>query len=215
VPATPTFPGGLVTTTELPTTIDGTQPGDGSGTAPARNAQQEKANAELIALEAELGVNPSGSFTDVVTRLNGRLTVRKTADQAVTVQTLTNITDLSFLLAANIDYTFRFLLHDNGGTARGKGYGLTFGGTVTRLTARVALGGTTTTTETLGWIVASAGSVTNAALGSTGNFTSIIEGIIQVGATGGTLQVQARQGTGGTAANLNVLKGSWGELAVN
>jgi hypothetical protein len=119
------------------------------------------------------------------------------------------------VLAANTDYTFKFLIHDNGGTARGKGYGLTFGGTVTRLTARVALGGTTTTTETLGWITASAGSVTNAALGATANFTSIIEGVIQVGATGGTLQVQARQGTGATAANLNVLKGSWGELAVN
>lgn len=173
---------------------------------------------ELLAALTEVGVDPSGSFTDIATRLNGRLTVRKTADQAFTTQTLTNITDLAFALAANTDYTFRFVLHDNGATARGVGYGFTIGGTVTRVTARATIGGLAAAgsdAETVGPIVASGGSVTTAARTSTANFISAVEGIVQMGATGGTLQLQARQGTGTTAGNMNVLKGSWGELAVN
>jgi hypothetical protein len=167
----------------------------------------------IRAIETELGVNPSGNAVDVVTRLNLRQTVKKTADQAITVQTLTNVTDLAVVLAASTDYRFGFTLPFNGATARGVGWGLTFSGTTTRINARVAIGGAAasgTDAETLGWITASAGSVTTAAMASTGNFQTLIEGTIEVGATGGTLQLQARQGTGTTAGNMNVLKAGYG-----
>ena len=170
----------------------------------------------VIEIETELGLTPSGSFADVATRLQSRQTCRKTGDQPFTTQTPANVTDLSLVLAANTDYDFEFVLHDNGGTARGVGYGLTFSGTTTRLTARVNIGGSTapgtssTDASAEGTIQASGGVVTTAARNATSNFITIIRGIIQVGASGGTLQLQARQGTGTTAANMNVLKGSKG-----
>jgi hypothetical protein len=175
-----------------------------------------RAGVELRAVIGDL-ITARGSFVDLATRLNARITVRNTADRTITTTTNTALTDLAFILAPNTDYSFRFvLLHTSAGTARGVGYALTFGGTVTRLGARVVLGGTAASgvdAETVGWLTASGTAFTTAAY-ITANLvtTAIIEGVIQVGATGGTLQLNARQGTGATAANQIVYKGSWGEL---
>ena len=63
---------------------------------------------EVNAVEAELGVNPSASFTDVATRLNAFTTVRKTADQTNTTVTPANVTDMSFPVVSSISYSFEF-----------------------------------------------------------------------------------------------------------
>lgn len=169
----------------------------------------------LLEVQTELGVNPSGSAVDVATRLNLRPTVKKTVDQAFTTQTLTSITDMALVLAANTDYRFGATMHFNGATARGVGWGLTFSGTTTRLTGIARWGGAVAA-ATVGtdsyWentLQASGWTATTATMIATTNFVLTAEGIIQTGATGGTLQWQARQGTGATAGNMNVLKGSF------
>jgi hypothetical protein len=219
VPATATYPGGLVTATELPTTIDGAQPGDGSGTAPARNAQQEKVNAEVIALEAEMGVNPAGSFVDLATRQNARITCRKTADSAaITSTTLVNVTDLSFALAANTDYSFEFFCPHTTGAAMGTGWAVTAGGTVTRILYVVEIFGHTansatgTDTTVVGVATASGTKISNTPTAGLTTTAARIRGSIQQGATGGTLQVQCSRGGGATAVNVVVLKGADGWL---
>lgn len=219
MPATAVYPGGLVSTAELPTTIDGTQPGDGSGTAPARAAQQEQINAEMIALQAELGANVAGSFVDVLARLNARTTVRKTADSSgITSTTLVNVTDLSFALAANTDYSFGFWLPHSAGAAGGSGWALTLGGTITRLIYVVEIfghganSGTGTDAAVTGVATASGTKISNSPTAGLTTTAARIHGNAQMGGTGGTLQVQASRGGGATGVNVVVFKGSDGWL---
>lgn len=61
-------------------------------------------------IEAELGIEPSGSFATLLARLNARITCRKTADQSVANATLVNITDMALPVATTgIDYYFKFV----------------------------------------------------------------------------------------------------------
>jgi len=166
-------------------------------------------------IEAELGVNPRGTFADVVTRLNARTTVRKTADQSFTTQTLANVTDLSFSVLANTDYTFQFVLAFTVGVARGIGLGLT--APAGRVVADVQIGGIAadgTAAATQGVINTSGDVVISAAAAATTESIAIIHGILRPTANG-TLQLQARQGSGGTAVNAVVKQSSWGELVVS
>lgn len=172
-----------------------------------------------LAVEAELGVNPSGSFVDVLTRLNGTLTARKTADQTFTTQTNAAVTDLSFAIAANTDYTFRFVLPYTAGAVRGIGLACTISGTNTRINYGVTIYGHASADGTAaaytGVGTSSGDTVANNPTVGATQAVAVMEGVVQQGAAAGTLQLQARQGAGGTAANAGILKGSHGVLYVN
>jgi hypothetical protein len=83
---------------------------DGTTSATTHPALHNDANDAINKIETELGVNPSASFTDVVTRLNQITTVRKTADQNFTTTTLANVTDLVFPVVIGASYKFEFFV---------------------------------------------------------------------------------------------------------
>jgi hypothetical protein len=222
---TAVYPGALATIAA--NKEDDTDAGDGSDGGVSTSVGDHAAHHnqladELVAVQTELGVDPAGTFVTVAARLNARLTCRKTADQSLTTQTLANLTDLSLVIPASVDITYKFvIMWSIAGTARGTGWSTTFGGTNTSNTTRVAIGGVTATTggtdfETVGSYNAHGTTISNAAtIQANVNFITVIEGIMQVGASGGTLQVQGRQGTGATAANVTIRKGSYGEVYIN
>lgn len=173
------------------------------------------ANDEINAIEATLGTNPQGTFATVAARLAARSTVRLTADSsAFTTQTLTNVTGLSFSVAASQDYYFRFFIPVTLGTARGVGVALTCPASPTSIYYVGRIGNVTATTEGLGYGFASAALVSSAASATT-NGIVIVEGTLSNGVNSGTLQVQLRQGTGATAVNVVAKKGAYGELYLN
>jgi hypothetical protein len=186
------------------TVTDTTHPGD-----------HNNANDAINKIEAELGITPKGTFSDVAARLAARSTVRLTADSsAFTTQTLTNVTGLSFSVAASQDYRFYFMIPVTLGTARGVGVAVTCPATPTGIYYEVRIGNVTATTEGLGYGFASAALVSSAASATTNGLITI-SGILSNGATAGTLQVQLRQGTGATAANVVAKKGAYGEMYLN
>ena len=68
-------------------------------------------------MQTEQGVNPSGSFTDVVTRLGKHLTVAKTGDQTNATTTFANVTDLVFPVSIGQDVRVSFEVMWSTGTA--------------------------------------------------------------------------------------------------
>lgn len=171
--------------------------------------------AAINAIEAQLGLTPSGTFVDVATRLAARTTVRLTADSAgFTTQTLANLTGMSFPVAASSDYYFKFFIPVTLGTARGVGAAVTCPSSPTSIFYRVKIGNVTATTEGIGYGFASGAAVTSAA-SATANGIVMIEGTLANGVNAGTLQVQLRQGTGGTAVNVVAKKGAYGEMYLN
>lgn len=108
------YPGALDTTSLFPQTIvDGTDAGDdtpGSTNVGFLAQLLRDLGDAVVKIETELGPDPSASFADVATRLNGMTTVRKTADQTLTGTTAVNITDLAFPIpaAAGAFYTLDF-----------------------------------------------------------------------------------------------------------
>lgn len=166
-------------------------------------------------IEAELGVGPKGTFADVAGRLAARSTVRLTADSSgFTTQTLANLSGMSFPVAASQDYRFYFWIPVTLGTARGVGAAITVPASVTNIYYRVRISNITSSTEGLGFGFASAATVTSAASATTNGIVEI-DGSVANGANAGTLQVQLRQGTGGTAVNVVAKKGAYGELYIN
>jgi hypothetical protein len=185
----------------------------GTSTTTGVHAQHHNDLSDAVnKIEAELGVNPSASFLDVATRLNMTRTVRKTADETFTTQVLANVADMSFAVAANTDYEFRFVLSYTAGTARGIGLGLTV--PAGRVAAGVTIYGQAADGVAAGWlgvINASADAVISTAAAATTEQVALIEGVLRPTAAG-TLQLQARQGGGATAANAVVKQSSWAEM---
>lgn len=102
-----------------PTALDNfaTTRADSTATA-TTHAGDHNNNADAInKIEAELGINPSASFVDVVTRLNQITTVRKTADQNFTTTTLGSVTDLVFPVVVGGYYKFEFFIVWSAATA--------------------------------------------------------------------------------------------------
>jgi hypothetical protein len=165
----------------------------GTSTTTGVHAQHHNDLSDAVnKIEAELGVNPSATFLDVATRLNMVRTVRKTADESFTTQVLANVADMSFAVAANTDYEFRFV----------------------RVAAGVTIYGQAADGVAAGWlgvINASADAVISTAAAATTEQVALIEGVLRPTAAG-TLQLQARQGGGATAANAVVKQSSWAEM---
>lgn len=211
--ATAIYPAALATATNLPTGIAGT-----NATAGVHANLESQQDAELLAIEAELGADVSGTFANVKTRLDALQTCRKVADQTFSTQTLANVTDMAMVLAANSSYTFEWFIPYAAGTARGIGFGLTLGGTITTLAGMCAIYGNAADGTTAIWsgIINSTGdSVTNSASATSGKQFAKIEGIAVMGATGGTMQLQAKQGNGATSATATVYTGSFGRAYLN
>lgn len=208
-----------------PTTLDAlaTNKGDVtdaiSGAAPGGTAGDHAAHHNALAtavnaIETELGLLPKGTFSTVRARIDARATVRKTADESFTTQTLTNVTSMSFAVAASQDYWFRFFIPVTLGVARGVGVAITCPASPTSIFYEARIGNVTASTQALGYGFASAALVSSAASATT-NGIVVVEGTLSNGTTAGTLQLQLRQGTGATAVNVVAKKGGFGEMYLN
>jgi hypothetical protein len=200
---------------------------DGTSTIPASD-HNDAADA-INKTEAELGINPSGTFADVAARLSARLTCRKTADQTNATTTLANVTDLVLPVATTgLDYYFEFFVPWSSNTA---GVMAWFAVTVPAVTGYVtywteALGGSTTVPTTGGNAATvdqlhnASASVQSAATGGSGaapptaNVIQItrIHGILSNPSATGNIQLQAKAETTGT---ITVKRGAYGELYIN
>lgn len=200
-----------------PTTLDAfaTTRANTDVTDTTHPADHNNANDAINKIEAELGTDPSGTFSTVGGRLAARSTVRLTSDSSgFTTQVLANLTGMSFSVAASSDYWFRFWIPVTLGTARGVGVGVTCPASPTNIFYEARIKNVTATTETLGWGFASAAAIISAASATT-NGIVVVEGSLANGANSGTLQVQLRQGSGATAVNVVAKKGAFGEMYLN
>jgi hypothetical protein len=222
------YPAALDTTTTFPQTIvDGTDAGDdtpGSSNVGFLAQLLRDLGDAAIEIETELGINPSASFVDVATRLNQMVTVRKTADQTMTNQTLNNITDLAFPIpaTAGVAYTFDFTVMWTTTTATsGFGIALTFptlgtGGYVSAYVNHTALAADGAAANFHGVITGASGAdtVLSSAAVATGTvYVSTVRGVLYAGSTAptaGTLQLQGRSEATNNAAVVKV--GSHGIL---
>lgn len=191
----------------------------GLSTSVGHHATQHNNLADAVnKIEAELGINPSGTFADVLARLNARLTCRKSADQAFATATLANVTDLSFAVAASQDYYFKFaVMFTSTTTTSGLALAVTIPASPTAFSYAVSFTSLTgnVATNIQGSAAASAGKVqTASATAAATAYMAIVEGILSNGVNAGTLQLQASEG-GGTVASQTIKKGSYGELYLN
>lgn len=199
-----------------PTTLDSlvTTRADSDATATNHVADHNDANDAINKIEAELGVLPKGTFSNVVGRLNARGTLRISSDQSFTTTTLANVTNMSIAVAASSDYYFKFCIPVTLGVACGAGVAVTCPASPTGLYYRMAIGNVTATTETIGFGFASAAAITTAASATT-NAIILVEGVLSNGANAGTLQLQLKRGSGATGVNVVAKKGGYGEWYIN
>jgi len=177
-------------------------------------------------IELELGTDPGGTFTDVKSRLNARLTCRKTADTTNATTTLANVTDLTLPIGTTgLDYYFMFLVPWSSNTAGVSarfaitfpavtGYGVYWVENAGGGTVLPATGGTAVTFDT----VKTASGTATADVGGTSipgaNVVNIarISGIISNPSATGSIVVQGSAETTGT---ITFKRGAWGEIYIN
>jgi hypothetical protein len=219
-----------------PTTLDAfaTTRADADATATTHPADHNNANDAINKIEAELGTDPSGSFTDVKTRLNSRLTCRKTADQTISSTTaLTNLTDLTLpITTTGLDYWFKFYLvcTSSAGGTNGIRIGLTCPAVTGYIHAQVIIPRTIDPTVAagtaaaalaapadlikIGQITSSGDSVVSDIVPVGVNFGVTVEGILSNPSATGSIQIQGANEV--TTVNGNIIRrGAWGELYIN
>lgn len=208
-----------------PTTLDSlvTTRADTDATATNHVADHNNANDAINKIEAELGLLPKGTFATVRARLDARSTVRKTADETFSTVTPTNITNMSFAIAAGQDYYFKFTVpFTSAATTTGLGLALTSPALTGYLAATVTIPRLLDTAGTapassavyVGQITSSGDSVVaDATPAITVVHIAVVEGILSNPSASGTLQLQAR--TEVAASNIVVKKGAYGELYLN
>jgi len=137
-------------------------------------------------------------------------TVRKTADQTTGLTTLVDVTNLSFPVAANTDYTFDFYILFRQ-DANLSGITLTLNGpaapTYVSWKSQIDL---TTTTSSLSSLTAY-GALHSTANVDTANVnrSARLWGVVRNGTTAGTVTVQFK--TPGSASDMvTIMQGSWG-----
>jgi hypothetical protein len=188
---------------------------------------------ELVAVQTELGTDPSGTFSNVAGRLNARLTCRKTADQTISSTVApTNITDLLLPISTTaLDYFFRFIIvcTSSAGATNGIRVGITCPALTGYVAADVTIprtidpnpaNGTAQATPTVttmpyvGQITSSGDSVVSDIVPVGVNFVVKVEGILSNPSATGNIQLQVANEV--TTASGNVVKrGSYGELYIN
>jgi hypothetical protein len=184
-------------------------------------------------IEAELGVDPSGSFATVAARFAVQSTVRKTADQSQSTTNFVNVTDLAFPVTANGDYFFEFFIpYSSSVTTTGVGFAVTcptlassgyisyvvdISGRATSPAIGAAMTLSTVPYHTHGQVSGGPSGSTIApssdavALANVAYFARV-EGICSAPSVDGTLQVQWRSET---AAATTVKKGAFGRMYTN
>jgi hypothetical protein len=148
------------------------------------------------------------------------LFARKTGDQSSSSTSFADVTDLTFAVAANTIYRFRFVIHFNtSATTEGCQFSVNgpsgtyrFGGFVPASTPTA--GGSAILHSSAG-AADSAALVPNAGPGNAGGVATmaIIEGIASIGGSGGTLALRFRAETGG-GNSVQVLTNSFGEISI-
>lgn len=136
--------------------------------------------------------------------------VRATANVPNATTTLANITGLSATLLPNTVYSFRVCFgYTTSATTVGLQLGMAFTGTTTAIRYGLMMG-TSATAMQIGHAAAAATKVgpTNVGPGATAR-TGVLEGVIRVGASGGTLNAQLCAGVAGTAT---ILADAWMEV---
>lgn len=222
------YPGSLDTTTQHKNTW-----ADADASATAHVAGHNNASDALIAIETELGTDPAGTFTDLKTRLNSRVTCRKTADQTISSTVApANITDMTLPVATTaLDYWFRFCVvcTSSAGATNGIRIGVTTPAITGYLSALVTIprtidpnpaNGTAQATPTVttmpyvGEITSSGDSVVSDIVPVGINFVCTVEGILSNPSATGSIQLQVANEV--TTASGNVIKrGSFGEIYIN
>ncbi len=140
---------------------------------------------------------------------------RLAADDARSVTAFNDVTGMNFVLAANTKYSFEFILWVTANAATvGVQYNLTFGGTITRFDGNLFFNASATTTGQLQVIndTTSPFAWAPTASGGTVGHLNILSGTIEVGASGGTLQLQHASET---ATLTTILRGSYGVCVEN
>jgi hypothetical protein len=184
-------------------------------------------------IEAELGTDPSGSFTTVRARVDARLTCRKTADQTISSTTaLTNLTDLSLPISTTaLDYYFKFvaICTSSAGATNGIRIGLTCPALTGFVCAQVTIprtidpnpaAGTAQATPTVttmpyvGTITSSGDSVVSDIVPVGINFVVVVEGILSNPSATGSIQLQGANEVSTASGNV-IKRGSYGEIYIN
>ena len=140
----------------------------------------------------------------------GSVKCRLAADDARSVTAKNNLTGMAFVLAPNTVYSYEFVLYTTANaTTVGVQFSETFDGTVTAWRSQFMGPGMATTLPPTPDATASPHDFNP--LASQGNVAGEvrISGTIEVGASGGTLQLQHGSET---ATLTTVLRGSWGVL---
>jgi hypothetical protein len=227
------YPAAVATTTRLPTDItDDTDAKTGTprtGLVGFLAALLTAQDEEIRAIETELGTDPAASFTDVKSRLNARLTCRKTADTTNATTTAANITDLTLPVSTTaIDYWFRFFVCWSSGTT---GAAAQFAITVPTVAGYVyywidTMGSASTapsTSSTGSAVTMTSHNASGSAQAATGGASAAapptsgtiygckIEGILSNPSATGSIVLQGKAETTGT---ITFKRGSWGEVYV-
>jgi hypothetical protein len=159
-------------------------------------------------LEASTGLSISG--TTLTATAVSPIMCRATADHAISSATETDITGMAMTLAANTKYAIEYYLRCSANAATvGIQFYLTFGGTITRFDGNLDYYITVSAKGSVDVVNDTTSPFTFEPTVSHGNVVlmNCIYGLLEVGASGGTLQLQHGSET---ATLTTVLRGSWG-----
>ena len=138
------------------------------------------------------------------------ITCRATADKATSVTAKANITGMAMTLAANTNYALEYYLRcSSNAVGVGIQYSLTFGGTTTRFDGNLDYYITVSAKGSIDVVNDTTSPFDFNPTVSQGNVVLMycIYGLLEVGASGGTLQLQHGSET---ASLTTVFRGSWG-----
>ena len=159
-------------------------------------------------LEASTGLLISG--TTLTATASAPITCRATADKATSVSAKNNITGMAMTLAANTNYALEYYLRcSSNAVGVGIQYSLTFGGTTTRFDGNLDYYITVSAKGSIDVVNDTTSPFDFNPTVSQGNVVLMycIYGLLEVGASGGTLQLQHGSET---ASLTTVFRGSWG-----
>lgn len=142
--------------------------------------------------------------------------VNKAADQAISTTTLADVTDLTFALAANTKYHFRFIaIFRSAATTTGIGFSVNGPATPTSLAVGVTITGTIASATAGYWgsyffTAYDGGGLTTGVSATATDYVATVEGYIQTGATAGNIVLRCKSEVAASA--VTVRAGSFGTL---
>lgn len=158
-------------------------------------------------------INHSG-----IAGVGGLTTARKTSDQASTSTSFADVTELTFAVEASTNYRFRFVVFLVT-SSTGEGYALSVNGPsgTYKIGGLIPTGAGSATDQTgvqqSGAAADTTGLNVTTGPGSTQPVLALIEGVVLVGGSAGTLALRVKAETGG-ANSVTVQTNSYGEIGV-